>query len=614
MDDEMPIAKISSATPPRFDSGRDPYRGVILVLLTVALLGALGAFAGGLVLANPVLLDAALILILSTGILLGVSVAQSARLRPPKSDQRISVPAPEEQADTSAPSQDPPGADDRDVKSAPANRVVAIGRRLRSLGAIGEIRVVTATAGALAILSVLRRDAFPIPPAPLAAGIAAALCLVAAGLAATAARYLAGIAPARLPEAPGLCRGARVVAWVLVMSALSMGLAFAGLLIILGILHLAALTVAAAVCIGLFRVEPPEDGSVEAFPLNLGVLAILGSRANILASVLDAAESQLGIDLRSTWALALVRRSLEPIVIGLCLLGWLSTSLTVVGLAAQGLVERLGVPLGGAPLQPGLHVHWPWPVDRVFLIPVRRVQALTVGHEGEEAAGPEDVLWARQHAANEYTLLLGNGRDLITVDAAVQFRIADARAWRYNCQNPADALRAIAHRAVMRSTVNHTLSEALSENVVTLTGRMRDMVQQDADALGLGVETMAFTVGGMHPPVMVAPDYQAVVSAGLRKVTAIVNAQAYRNRTVPAAEAAVVKGANAALANGVETLARAAGEAWSFRTLQSQYRVAPGDYLFRRRLETLEKVLAGRRFTVVDARIQRDGGELWLMP
>ena len=48
-----------------------------------------------------------------------------------------------------------------------------------------------------------------------------------------------------------------------------------------------------------------------------------------------------------------------------------------------------------------------------------------------------------EHAANEYTLLLGNGRDLITVDAAVQFRISDARAWRYHSQNPGGcALRA----------------------------------------------------------------------------------------------------------------------------------------------------------------------------
>jgi membrane protease subunit HflK len=250
----------------------------------------------------------------------------------------------------------------------------------------------------------------------------------------------------------------------------------------------------------------------------------------------------------------------------------------------------------------------------VFRIPVKRVQALTVGHEGEEGGGPENILWAKEHAAKEYTLLLGNGRDLITVDAAVQFRISDAKAWRYHCQNPADALRAIAYRAVMRSTVNRTLSEALSQNVVKLTGQMRGMVQQEADKLGLGVDVVAFTVGGMHPPVMVASDYQAVVSAEVGKVTAIVNAQIFRNETVPAAEASVLTSENTARAEGAETLARAAGQAWSFRTLESQFRAAPGEYFFRRRLETLEKGLAGRRFTVVDTRFQRDGGELWLMP
>jgi membrane protease subunit HflK len=243
------------------------------------------------------------------------------------------------------------------------------------------------------------------------------------------------------------------------------------------------------------------------------------------------------------------------------------------------------------------------------------VQVLTVGHEGEEeAVGPEDVLWARQHADNEYTLLLGNGRDLLTVDASVQFRIADARAWRYHAQNPVDALRAIAYRAVMRSTVNHTLADVLSENLVVMTAGMHKMVQQDADALGLGVEVLSFTVGGMHPPVAVAADYEGVVSAQLGKVTKVVDAQAYRNRTVPFAESAVLGGANAARAAGAEARGRAAGEAWSFLTLLSQYRAAPDEYFFRRRLETLERSLAGHRFTVVDSRFQRDGGELWITP
>jgi membrane protease subunit HflK len=239
---------------------------------------------------------------------------------------------------------------------------------------------------------------------------------------------------------------------------------------------------------------------------------------------------------------------------------------------------------------------------------------LTVGHEGEEEGGPEDVLWARQHAANEYTLLLGNGRDLITIDAQVQFRITDPKAWRYHTQNPAQALSAIAYRAVMRNTVSKTLADALSENMVSLTRRMHAQVQEEADALGLGVQVLSFTVGGMHPPVAVAGDYQAVVSAALRKVTMVADANSYRNGVVPRADATALAEGNRARAEGANALGRATGEASSFLALQTQYGASPQEFFFRRRLETLEKDLTGRSFTIVDSRIQRDGGELWVNP
>ena len=593
----------------------DPYRGVVFVLLALALLGTAGAVAGNGLLADPLLLDVAVTLSIATGILFGVAVAQVLRAQPPKSREPVPEAKPAEPAganadQNSAVAEETPKAEGPQAVTPPIRRWPT--PDLRELDPIVVVRISAGALGAVGILRVVQSD-LATAPSPLMAGTASVFCLAAAGLAGTAARYLAGIDPCRLPEASGLCRGARVTAWILVLTALSFGLAWAGLQTLIRVLHLAVLAVVAAVSYGLLRERQPLD-SPPAFPLDLTVLSVLGARTNLLASVLDSAEAQLGIDLRSTWALTVVRRSLEPLVIGLCLVAWLSTSLTVVGVEEQGLVERLGVPVGGDPLASGLHLHWPWPVDRVFRIPVRRVQALAVGHEGEEGKGPENVLWAVEHAANEYTLLLGNGRDLITVDATVQFRIVDARAWRYHSQNPAEALKAIAYRAVMRNTVNRTLSEALSENVATLTERMRTMVQSDADALGLGVEVMAFTVGGMHPPVMVAADYQGVVSAELGKVTAVVKAQAFRNQTVPFAETVVLMSANTARAKGAESLAQAAGQAWSFRALESQIRAAPEEYYFRRRLETLEKGLAIRSFTIVDSRFQRDGGELWLMP
>jgi membrane protease subunit HflK len=604
---------------PEPGSSRDPYRASILVLVAASLLGAAGSVAAIRWIANPVLMDVTLTLGIAACVLIAVAFAQTMRLKLPEAKEEIWEP------DLTAPGEPLPGTRGQSFKT-----VSRFWARLRSVSVLiwqwlrdpeEELllaRVAIGPLGLVAILYVLLRTARMTLTFPLAARylwIAAALLLTASGLAAVTARYLAQIEPARFPEALGLCRGARVVAWILLLAAASMGLFSTGLFwaqqySALRILHFVILAVDGTVCFGLLTVKP--SGIPRSIPLDLGVLSVLGSRANTLGSILDAGQRQLGIDLRSTWAVTIVRHSVEPLVISLCLLAWLTTSLTVVGVQEQGLVERLGKAVGGPTLGPGIHLHWPWPVDKVYRLPMERVQSVQVGHEGEEKEGPENVLWGVAHAPNEYTLLLGNGRDLITVDAAVQYRIVDARAWRYHSQNPADALRAIAYRAVMRSTVNLTLSDALSENVKILANQMRDVVQKEADALGLGVRIIAFTVGGMHPPVPVAFAYEGVVSAQIEKVAATGDAEAYRNQIVPEAEASALASENTARAEGAAALALAAGEAWSFRTLEAQYRADPQEFLFRRRLETLEKDLPKHWFTVVDSRFLRDGGEIWV--
>ena len=623
-------------SPQQTESRGDVYRSVVIVLTAAAALGTFSLAFGGLVLGNIVLLHAAVSLGLATGVLIGVAIAQAERAKPHRTDAQAAQTASDagdidrgEQTDSDsgsdgvpAPVPEPPTK-----PSSGLQRLLRMAPRLRDLraarrepqGSGGDVLPFVLVA--LGVLGTIMAQAVGLvpqyAPSTTVAVLGTLACLGAAGLAATAVRYLSQIGSDDLPESAALTRGARVVMWVFGLAAVAVAVQWVDLgqsPTVLAALSVAIAAVNTAVWASLLMPAAESAPRRPFFDADFAVTRILGRRANVLASIMDSAQAQLGIDLRSTWALAIVRHSLEPLLIGLAVAGWLTTSLTVVGVDEQGLVERLGIPLGGEPLSPGLHVHLPWPIDQVFRIPVQRVQALAVGHEGEEGGGPENVLWAVEHAANEYTLLLGNGRDLVTIDAAVQFRIRDPREWFYASQNPVDSLRAIAYRAVMRTTVNQTLADVLSENVVTMTSRMRDMVQQDADALGIGVQVLNFTIGGMHPPVAVASDYQAVVSAELGKVTAVVSAQAERNRTVPYAESAVLVGNNAARAMGADALARAAGEAWSFRAIEAQYRTSPTEYFFRERLDALERVLSARRFTVLDERIQRDRGELWMTP
>jgi len=175
----------------------------MLVLLAAAFLGTLSAVSGGLLLENLVLLDVAVTLGISTGVLAGVALAQRERAKPP------ALQASAEAA--------PPAGDDSNVKRRPLEIVFEIGRRLRDLmgtDVINRIRIGTGAAGLAAIGLVLWVNLSTIVPVPLVAAMAAAVCFIGAGLAATAVRYLADLDRASIPEAPGLCRGARVVAWI----------------------------------------------------------------------------------------------------------------------------------------------------------------------------------------------------------------------------------------------------------------------------------------------------------------------------------------------------------------------------------------------------------------
>ena len=325
---------VNSITPgppsPSAGPKQNPYRGPVLVLLASAFLGAGCALVAGLLLANPVVLDAALSLGLATGILIDVLESQIARVKPAKSDAGPPTPVPAEKPETAAsPEPETPATPEANGrKQSLLQRVGAAWHWLwlHNLGTKEIVRIGTAAAGFAVIAILLLLNFAPTPVAPVMAGIVAALFLGAAGLAATAARYLADLDSAWLPEAQSLCRGARVLAWILASAAVSIGLAWVGQNTVLQILHISVLAIDAAVCYRLLRAKRPGIAtSPETFPLDIGVLSMLGSRANILGSILDSAERQLGIDLRSTWALTVVRRSLEPLVIGLCLLGWLST-------------------------------------------------------------------------------------------------------------------------------------------------------------------------------------------------------------------------------------------------------------------------------------------------
>lgn len=447
-----------------------------------------------------------------------------------------------------------------------------------------------------------------------------------------------------LPESQGLATWSRWGLWTLALSAgwallrtQGWGWAETGLVNALAVLTGGlSLELAWGALRGIRPLKRPATQQLGWYPgSTLGSLRLVGSRLNPVGSAFDVLEQRSGIDLKGTWAIQVLRRSLEPLAAALLLLGWLSTSLTVVDLHESGVRERFGVAQPDV-LEPGLHLSLPWPIDRVQRVPTGRVQTMKLGH-GEapavssatalawlidlgytepadaEEEEEESRLWAKSHAAEEYTLLLGDGRDLISVDGLLHYRIVDPHAWLYATQNPEQALESAAYRALMVHTADKDLDQALSENLQVLAGEIRQTIELSIAAQGLGVEIVDFTLEALHPPVLVATDYQSVVSAQIERQRLITEAQGYRLGRLPLARTEARVAISDAEGAAATRLAEARGEAAGFSAVNDAYRASPQGFKTRRRLEVIERKLAGRRLYILDSRFEGEGGNVWLM-
>jgi regulator of protease activity HflC (stomatin/prohibitin superfamily) len=270
---------------------------------------------------------------------------------------------------------------------------------------------------------------------------------------------------------------------------------------------------------------------------------------------------------------------------------------------------RFGRLASAVPVEPGLHLKLPWPFETVEPYAVRRVQLLSLGYAGL----PKDsLLWGRAHAGEEYQLLLGDGRELVSVDATVTYRIRDVRAFALAFQNPREALDALAYRLLLRATVATDLDRLLTADREPFARRFAADLQRASDREGLGVEILHVGFVSLHPPVGIAQAYDDVVSAEIERETRIAGARVDREATLPAAEADAARETREAEGEAARRLADARGAAAGFLAARSAARAAPELFRLRRRLEAVEEALTDRSLFVVDHRLQSASGAFWI--
>lgn len=326
-----------------------------------------------------------------------------------------------------------------------------------------------------------------------------------------------------------------------------LGYVIPSLLIILGIETLLNLV------IDIYRPRIAGQYSRSAFDSRL--LGAINEPGGILHTFSSAIDYQFGFKVSQTWFYQLLAKAIIPlVVIGLLSL-YLLSSLVIVSPGEQAVIEHFGSFARVA--EPGLTCKLPWPFDKAYKYPTTLIQRINIGFveaDEEEGEKKKAFLWGEKHYDEEFQLLVAASSDtiyeedeggtvpvsLVVAAIPVQYRIKDLKAFLYNNNDAEKMLEAICYHQLTRYAASARIEtgEEESDGVESILGAgrmkagndLKTSIQQEADTQGLGIEIVFLGLQGVHPPVEVAKEYQAVTGAVQKKQALIMEAEAERNR------------------------------------------------------------------------------------
>jgi regulator of protease activity HflC (stomatin/prohibitin superfamily) len=364
---------------------------------------------------------------------------------------------------------------------------------------------------------------------------------------------------------------------------------------------------------------PPDPTQAAVSPIHLVAREAIFTASNPITSLIRTFEDRCGVSLRSSWASAFVKNSVLPLLIFLMLLSWSLTSLAIVETHQMAVREHFGRSAGG-PLLPGLHLMLPWPFGRIRSFPVKTVQQLPIGFvEADEVMNrdqPRALLWTKPHAKEEFALALGNGSELVAVNAVVYFKISEDRQefldYVYQQSAPEEALIAFAYRALMEETRGRTLDDVLSVNRAAFARRIANSVREQTKDARLGLEVVDFAVLNLHPPIEAGSGFLEVINARLNARRRVIEAEGEKQVALLDAETRGAMAVSSAKIEGSRRVAGALSEVSEFKAVGHALQVSPGTFRLRLWIEALENALSHQRLFLVDRTLLDEGGELML--
>ncbi len=316
-------------------------------------------------------------------------------------------------------------------------------------------------------------------------------------------------------------------------------------------------------------------------------------------------------------------------LIRLVLVGVIVVILLIVGMSTvyrieasdEGVVLRFGKVLTYGKLAsgevvdtvpPGLHWKLPWPIERVYKVPVQRIQTLEFGFETERPGRVTRYATKNTDALDVAEMLTGD-LNLGHVEWIVQYRVKSAmhylfklgstevigsRAWSSGTRSEVNSAVPDTIRDVSESVMRKLVGDS-SIDYVLILGRekladaAKNAIQKELDIFEAGVKIVTVKLQTTSPPTQQVKDaFQEVNRARQKKERVVNEALGDRNSKLPAARGAKDQAIAEAEGYHNRVILETTGRINAFLAQATEYQKARDVTRQRIYLEAMEEILA----------------------
>ncbi|WP_341939517.1 protease modulator HflK family protein [Marinimicrobium sp. C2-29] len=308
-------------------------------------------------------------------------------------------------------------------------------------------------------------------------------------------------------------------------------------------------------------------------------------------------------------------RALAGTLATFLVLAWLSTGFSVVPLGQVGIKSRFGA-AAESTLAPGLHSHWPYPIELITSVPEGRVLSTTVGSRVDLPASEQSKkLWrelkATQAHEDDSLYLATRDENLVDIQLVVQYRLLNTVELAHSIGNVEGLVQRYAEAALWQTTAQRSFALLLAQSHHQFPDAIARTLQADLAGVGVNIHVVDVQMQALQPPAIVVAAYRDLLNAEQEKQQHQNRAEAQRIHDLLIAQAERIGQRASIEADAAERRLRAEGEAERFSGLATAFGEHGEALRFEQHLQATTQALSGRTLWLTDPALDSDDLRLW---